>query len=94
MKHTEGPWKIVQCIPDKPKYEGETITTLVDDNNRSLLNRSNPIEEASNANLIIAAPELLEICIEIEEQSRKRLPVKKETWLKLCRIIDKAERRQ
>ena len=59
----------------------------------------------ANARLIAAAPEtamerdklkvinaeLLEAIIEAELHSRKRLPVKKATWLKMCAAIAKAK---
>ena len=62
MKHTKGLWKITQWLPEKPKYWDETLTTIVDSNNCNILNRASPVEEAANACLIVAAPELLEAC--------------------------------
>ena len=48
-------------------------------------------EAFANANLIAAAPELLTVLKEAEVASRKKFPVKKATWLKMCAIIAKAE---
>jgi hypothetical protein len=40
-------------------------------------------ERNANAQAMAAAPNLIEALKEAEEQSRKRLPVKKQTWLKM-----------
>lgn len=89
MKHTPGPWIA--------RLEGENW--LIEANNRkaciaygaSWYSDLQPGE--ANARLIAAAPEMLEALKEAEEQSRKRLPVKKETWLKMQAVIAKAEGR-
>jgi hypothetical protein len=60
-KHTPGPWKIMQCTPRIQQYEGQTETVIVDENNRNILNRD-VCEEAANARLIAASPELLAAC--------------------------------
>ena len=61
IKHTPGPWKIMQCLPRKQNTPGQTETVIVDSNNRNILNRD-LLEEAANAQLIISAPILLKTC--------------------------------
>ena len=60
MKNTKGKWRIMQCQVKKADYHGQTETVIVDEDNRNILNRKDPTEEAANALLIAAAPELLE----------------------------------
>jgi len=79
VKHTRGPWRIVQCLPPAPEYYGQTVTVIVDANNRNVLNRD-LLEEAANARLLAAAPELLEAC----EAALARLEEDYETHLALC----------
>lgn len=53
-----------------------------------------PIHLEANAEFIVRAcnsfNEMLEVLIESEEHSQKRLPVKKSTWLKMRAAIKKA----
>lgn len=58
--HTQGPWRIMQCLPKVQEYDGQTETVIVDENNRNILNRGDLLEEAANALVLAAAPELLE----------------------------------
>ena len=76
-QHTKGPWKIMQCLPRVPQYDGQTETVIVDENNRNILNRSSIFEEAANAQLIAAAPEMLEAlkyAAELVEVARRYFP--------------------
>jgi hypothetical protein len=88
MSHTPGPWRL--CFDGQiDGNNGIKVCSLPWDSYRDM--NQNP-EDAANALLIAAAPDLLEACKEAEKHSRKRLPIKKETWLKMCAAIAKAER--
>ena len=55
-KATPRPWFIMQSLPDNiPTFEGETVTVIVDEQNRNVLNGKPLLEHAANAALIIRA---------------------------------------
>ena len=46
----------MQCLPDTiPTFEGETVTVIVDGQNRNVLNGKPLLEHAANAALIVKA---------------------------------------
>jgi hypothetical protein len=82
-KFTPGPWYAEEKNPDEFEInagEGGIEIAFVSINPQS----------KENAFVLAAAPDMLECIIEAEAQSRKRLPVKKETWLKMLATISKA----
>lgn len=50
-------------------------------------NPSAKAKDKANAALIAAAPTMYDVLLEVEENSRLRLPIKKDTWLKVCEVL-------
>ena len=77
MKHTTGQWNAVAQMPEGYSIEtneGKVIAFTQCDED---YNSENPIiraEEMANANLIAAAPKLLESCIELLSFIERQFP--------------------
>jgi hypothetical protein len=89
-KFTPGPWYV--SLNGKVKQKGtERIGDYVCQMPWDTPREADQMPESdASARLIAAAPDMLECIIEAEAQSRKRLSVKKETWLKMLATIAKA----
>lgn len=86
-QHTAGPWT------NKASASGLVITKSYPDNGDY-----SPIATAFkvvDAEFIVRAcncfDDMRAVLLEAEERSRKRLPVKKSTWLKMCNILQKVD---
>jgi hypothetical protein len=70
-KATPRPWFVVQCLPDTiPTFEGETVTVIVDGQNRNVLNGKPLLEHAANAALIIKAVNSYAALVSVAEHIR------------------------
>ena|SRR3990167_10679341 len=89
QSHTPGPWYIRKTVADafSDSSSWYGVGPKIDGAIWFVANQCNE----DDARLIAAAPDLLEAAIEAEVNSRRRLPIKKSTWLKLRMAIEKAE---
>lgn len=83
QKHTPGPWQLafikgdidicigVQTIPENG-YSQMIVNTILPNTDKEYLKEREELE--ANAKLISAAPDLLEVCILLDELKNKILP--------------------
>jgi hypothetical protein len=99
LQHTLGPWKTGSMSQDNGieiHYAGNDhrwhVATAYGQVDETVSLKTTQGHASANARLIAAAPEMLAVLKEVEKQSRKRLPIKKATWLKIVDIIGKVRR--